>query len=213
MTKLRIFLADDHPVVRFGLKDFLQSQSDMEVIGEAWDGETAVTSALSLRPDVVVMDVSMPGMPGHEATKRIRAENPDIKVLALTGHEDRGYMQLALSAGAQGYVPKRAATHDLVRAIRAVASGELFIDPSVREDFTAIMQPQPTTSPTQLSDREEEVLRSIAQGHLLKQIANRLGVGLRTVETYKVRAMEKIGLKSRADIIRHALRCGWLTPQ
>jgi DNA-binding NarL/FixJ family response regulator len=214
MVKLRIFLADDHPVVRSGLKGFIDSQPDMEVIGEAWDGSAAVRSSLEMCPDVVVMDVSMPGLSGHEATRRIRTDNPTIKVLALTGHEDRGYLQLLLGAGAQGYVQKSAATTDLLRAIRAVASGELYIDPAAAANLVAIVQPsQPSMSTTELSDRETEVLRSIAQGHLLKQIANRLGVGLRTVETYKVRAMEKLGLKSRADIVRHAVHRGWLGAQ
>ena len=213
MGKLRIFLADDHPVVRSGLKGLLDAQTDMEVVGEAWDGTAAVRAAAEIRPDVVVMDVSMPGVGGAEATERIRAESPGVRVLALTAHEDRGYLQLLLKAGANGYVLKRAAAADLVRAVRAVAAGETYIDPAVAGQLI----PPPTRSPTgppqsaDLSEREEEVLRFIARGHPIKQIAARLDVGVRTVETYRARGMEKLGLRTRADIVRYATQRGWLT--
>lgn len=211
MSKLRVFLADDHPVMRSGLKGIIDAQEDMGIVGEAYDGATAARLALELKPDIVVMDISMPGLSGPEAAQRIRAENPSIRIVALTAHEGRGYLQQLLAAGAQGYVLKTSAADDLIRAIRAVAAGELYIDPAAANNLIAITQTNPPTSAVELSEREEEVLRSIAQGHLLKQIATRLGVGLRTVETYKVRAMEKLGLKSRADIVRYAVQTGWLT--
>lgn len=211
MTKLRVFLADDHPVVRAGLKGLIDAQPDMEVVGEAFDGAAAVRAVADLRPDVVVMDVSMPGMGGAEATQRIRAESPAVKVVGLTAHEDRGYLQLLLKAGANGYVLKRAAADDLVRAIRVVAAGETYIDPAVAAQLVPTATHPPPPAAVNLSDREEEVLRLIAQGHPVKQIAAKLDVGMRTVETYKARGMEKLGLKTRADIVRHAARQGWLT--
>jgi DNA-binding NarL/FixJ family response regulator len=213
--KLRVFLADDHPVVRSGLKGLIDAQPDMEVVGEAADGAAAVRSALDVRPDVVVMDVSMPGVGGAEATVQIRGGSPAVKVLALTAHEDRGYLQLLLKSGASGYVLKRTAADDLVRAIRSVAAGETYIDPAVAGQ---LVPPAARALPAgalpggaDLSDREEEVLRLVARGHPVKQIAARLGVGVRTVETYRARGMDKLGLKTRADIVRYAAHRGWLT--
>ena len=215
MGKLRVFLVDDHPVVRAGLRGLINAQPDMEVVGEAADGEAAARAALQLRPDVVVMDVSMPGIGGAEATERIRGESPAVKVLALTAHEDRGYLQLLLRAGASGYVLKRAAAADLVRAIRAVAAGETYIDPAVAGQLLPVAARSPAAgvpgAGAELSDREEEVLRLIARGHPVKQIAASLDVGVRTVETYKARAMEKLGLRTRADVVRYAAHRGWLT--
>lgn len=213
MSKLRVLLADDHPVVRGGLKTLIDSQPDMEVVGEAYDGEGAVRTARDLRPDVVVMDVSMPGVGGGEATARLRSEAPEVKVLALTAHEDRGYLHLLLQAGAAGYVLKRAAADDLVRAVRAVAAGETYIDPAVAGQLVPPAgRAGELAAGVELSDREEEVLRLIAQGHPVKQIAAKLDVGVRTVETYKARAMEKLGLRTRAEAVRYAAQRGWLTP-
>jgi len=210
MSKRTVLLADDHPIVRGGLKGLIDSQPDMEVVGEAADGAEAVRSAVALRPDVVVMDVSMPGVGGAEATQQLRRDAPDVKVLALTAHEDRGYLQLLLNAGACGYVLKRAAADDLVRAIRSVAAGETYIDQSVTGQLvSAVIRPAVAV---ELSEREGEVLRLIAQGHPIKQIAARLDVSVRTIETYKARGSEKLGLKSRADIVRYALQNGWLRP-
>jgi len=211
MSKLRVFLADDHPVMRSGLRGVIDAEPDMVIVGEAYDGATAVRLVLELCPDVAVMDISMPGMAGDEATRRIRAENTTIRIVALTAHEGRGYLQQLLAAGAEGYVLKASASEDLIRAIRAVAGGEVYIDPAASDNLMTITQSHPQVNEGVLSEREEEALRSIAQGHLLKQIASRLGVGLRTVETYKLRAMEKLGLKSRADIVRYAVQTGWLT--
>jgi DNA-binding NarL/FixJ family response regulator len=184
----------------------------MEVVGEACDGAAAVRGVLELRPDVVVLDVSMPGVGGAEATERIRDGSPTVKVLALTAHEDRGYLQLLLQAGASGYVLKRAAAADLVRAVRAVAAGEMYIDPAVAGQLI-VARPRAAASASpgaDLSDREAEVLQLIAQGHPIKQIASRLDVSVRTVETYKARGMEKLGIKTRAELVRHAHQRGWL---
>jgi DNA-binding NarL/FixJ family response regulator len=214
VNSLRVFLVDDHPIVRSGLKALVDAQADMLVVGESGDGLAAVQAVTDLAPDVVVMDVSLPGLGGAEATELMRRATPGLKVLALTAHEDRGYVQLLLKAGALGYVLKRAAADDLVRAIRAVAAGGVYLDPSVAGHVVSgIARRGESGRPVaggELSERESEVLRLIAQGHAIKEIAGTLDVSARTVETYKERAMEKLELKSRAEIVRYALRRGWL---
>jgi DNA-binding NarL/FixJ family response regulator len=173
-----------------------------------------VHAVMQLAPDVVVMDVSLPGLGGAEATEQIRRASPEVKVLALTAHEDRGYVQLLLKAGASGYVLKRAAADDLVRAIRAVAAGGIYLDPAVAGHVVSGLarggDAGKLVAGGELSEREAEVLRLIAQGHAIKEIAGALDVSGRTVETYKERAMEKLELKSRSEIVRYALRRGWL---
>ena len=214
MTPLRVFLADDHPIVRGGLRALLDAEPDIEVVGEAVDGETAVRAVGLLRPDVVVMDVSMPGMGGAAATERIRRDCPGVRVVALTAHEDRAYLQLLLKAGASGYVLKRAAAADLTRAVRRVAAGETYIDPAVAGQLVAAAAGRPPAAGpavADLSEREEEVLRRLSVGEGVKQVAAALEVGVRTVETYKARGMEKLGLKSRVDLVRYAVQRGWLT--
>lgn len=214
MAKLHIFIADDHPVLREGLKSLVNSQQDMEVIGEAADGNTASEKAVKLRPDVVVMDVSMPELNGAEATQRIRASWPDVKVLALTVHEDKGYLRRLLEAGAVGYVLKRTAAEELIHAIRTVAGGGLYLDPSLARTVVGGFIGQPSGKDAsltgELSEREAEVVRLIAAGHSNKEIAARLGLSVKTVETYKARSLEKLGLNSRADLVRYALQRGWL---
>jgi DNA-binding NarL/FixJ family response regulator len=212
VSKLRVYLADDHPVVRNGLRALVGAEEDMEVVGEAFDGETAVRQAIELRPDVVVMDVSMPGVSGIEATAQIREGCPEVRVVALTAHEDRGYLQQAMAAGASGYVLKRSAAAELVGAIRHAAAGNIYVDPKVAAQLMAGPGPLAEGAAQQeLSEREVEVLRQIAQGYSNKQIAARLKISVKTVETYKARAMEKLGAKSRVDIVRHATQRGWLS--
>ena len=211
---LRIVLADDHAVVREGLKSLINGQPDMRVVGEAADGEAACRAAKTLSPDVLVMDLSMPVLGGAEAAARIRRECPDVRVLALTVHEERAYLTELLRAGASGYVLKRAAAGELVRAVRTVASGQTYIDPAMAgslvdgyldgQDFAT----QPARGP--LSDRERDVLMRIAQGFSNKEIAAALGLSVKTVETYKARVAEKLGLRSRVAIVRYAAEQGWL---
>lgn len=215
MTPLRIVLADDHEVVRFGLRTLVDSSPGMRVVGEARNGEEAIARALELRPDVLVMDISMPGLDGAAATERISRECPGIRVLALTAHDDRGHLTRLLQAGAAGYVLKRAAVDELVRAIRTVAEGGTYVDPLLagkllrtaahpfRADASAVTDP--------LSDREEEVLRLIVWGHSNKEIAHQLGISTKTVETYKARITDKLGLQGRAEMVRYAVQRGWLT--
>ena len=213
MTKLRVFLADDHAIVREGLKALINGQAGMEVVGEAADGRTACAKAKDIRPDVVVMDVSMPELNGVQATRELRAQCPDVKVLALTVHEERSYLRDLIEAGASGYVLKRSAAEDLVHAVQVVARGDVYLDPSVTAVVLGkLARPRPPRddSSLDLSDRETEVLQLIAQGHSNRDIAGRLKISIKTVETYKARSMEKLGLTGRADIVRFALQKGWL---
>lgn len=214
MTKLRVFLADDHAVVREGLKALINAQAGMEVVGEAGDGQAALDGAARMRPAVVVMDISMPGLSGARATEQLKQACPEIKVLALTVHEDKGYLRQRLEAGASGYLLKRAAAEELVRALRTVAAGNVYLDPSMTGRALAhfVRKPGATEGPEEadLSEREEEVIRLIAQGYSNKEIAARLAISVKTVETYKARSLEKLGLRSRTDLVRYALRRGWL---
>lgn len=214
MNKIRVLLADDHAIVREGLKALINTQSGMEVVGEAADGLSTVNLTAELDPDVVVVDVSMPILNGAQVTTQLRAACPNRKILVLTVHEDKGYLRLLLATGAAGYVLKRAAAAELVQAIRAVAGGGTYIDPTlaggVVEDFLHPVPIHETTSP-ELSDREAEVMRQIALGYSNKEIAARLKLSVKTVETYKTRSMEKLGAHSRVDIVRYAAQRGWFT--
>lgn len=216
--KLTLVLADDHAIVRDGLRLLLERQQDMEVIGEAHDGEEAVSLACSLSPDVVVMDVSMPRVNGIEAMRRIRQECPNTRVLALTMHEDRTTLRQVLEAGASGYTLKRAAGEELVGAIRAVASSGVYLHPSVAGKVVGgYVRRRPGLPTAQknhgdyLSEREREVVRLLAQGYGNKEVAAQLEISVKTVETYRARVGEKLGLHSRVDMVRYALGQGWLT--
>jgi DNA-binding NarL/FixJ family response regulator len=214
-AKLRVLLADDHNVVRAGLRALIDAQDDMEVVAEAADGEAACRLAAELAPDVALLDVSMPLLGGAQAAEQIVRERPETKVLALTVHEDRGYLQQLRQAGASGYLLKRAAADDLIHAIRTVARGGTYLDPSLAGKVlggivgrSAVPGPDGAVA---LSDREEEVLRLIARGFTNRQIAERLDVSVKTVETHKARAMEKLGVDSRAGIVEHAIHAGWMS--
>jgi DNA-binding NarL/FixJ family response regulator len=211
-ANVRVLIADDHPIVRSGLKALVDAQPDMQVVGEAVDGLEAVELVAALLPDLVVMDLSMPKLGGIEATERLRHTHPGVKVLALTVHEEPSFMRSLLAAGASGYVVKRAAAEDLVRAIRVIAGGGVYLDPAVAAQVSSVSatQPEVETTGTQLSNREAEVLRKIAEGHAMKEIAGKLQISTRTLETYRTRAMEKLALKTRAEIVQYALRRGWL---
>ena len=207
--RLRVFVVDDHRIVRDGLRMLLEAQGDMEVVGEAADGISAVEQAPAARPDVVVMDIALPRLGGIEATERLKASIPGVKVVALTAHEEHGYVQLLLKAGASGYLLKRAAGEELVHAIRRVANGEMYLEAATAERVAA-EDPEAAT-PARLSDREVQVLRMIAEGHAMREVATALKVSARTLETYRARAMGKLGFKTRAEIVRYALQRGWLT--
>lgn len=214
MNKLRVLLADDHKIVREGLTLLVNSQPDMEVVGEADNGRAAIALARELKPDVVVMDVSMPEVNGLEATKKLLRLYPEIKVLTLTRHADDGYLQQLLRAGASGYVLKLSAADELVRAIRAVVAGKTYLDPEMMEHIVeAAVGGKAARGPSadkELSKREREVLRFTALGYANKEIAARLSISVRTVEVHKANAMQKMGMKSRIDIVRYAILRGWL---
>lgn len=216
MSKLRILLADDHGVVREGVRSLIAAQPDFEVVGEAGDGETACRLAERLRPDLVVMDVSMPGMTGDRATTLLKETCPGVKVVALTVHEDGEHLRRLLRAGVSGYVLKLATGEELVRAIRVVAAGGIYLDPAVAGKVVGdLIHDGTREGPAQevgLTNRESEVIVLVARGFSNKEIAAKLDVSVKTVETHKLRSMEKLGLKSRADVVQLALRRGWLTP-
>jgi len=214
MSVLKILLADDHPIVREGLKTLILTQPDMEVIGEASDGQEACQQASLLQPDLVIMDISMPGLSGTQATERLCRECPDTKVLVLTIHEDKGYIRQLLAAGAAGYVLKRAAGEELIHAIRVVSAGRTYLDPDMAgKVVTGFVRRTGESLPTKgpsLSDRELEIAKLTASGHSNKEIGNLLDLSVKTVETYRTRGMEKLGLSSRVDLVRYAVQQGWL---
>ncbi len=213
MTTLRVLLADDHETVREGLRLIIGAQSDMEVVGEVGNGRAAIDEAGRLRPDVVVMDVSMPGLNGLKATQRLKQCCPEVKVLALTRHKDDGYLQQLLRAGASGYVLKQSPSVELLHAIRAIASGGKYLDPAVAGTVMGAYSSQPSfgiNPKATLSGREEEILRLIAWGYSNKEIGERLALSIKTVEVHKANAMKKLGMRSRIDIVRYSVLQGWL---
>ena len=211
MTRLRLALADDHPVVLAGVKSLLQATPDMDVVGEAVTGLAALDMIRTTNPDVAVIDISMPDLTGIELAKRLTYNCPAVRLLALTVHEDQAYLQQMLLAGARGYLLKRSAADELVRAVRAVAAGGLFLDPAIASKaFGPLAEPSLSTTPAGLSPREEDVLRHTAHGLSNKEIAARLEISTKTVETYKARAVEKLGLRTRSDIVRYGAGRGWL---
>jgi DNA-binding NarL/FixJ family response regulator len=212
MSQVRVALADDHPVVLAGIKALLQAAPEVALVGEATTGTAALRLILDTSPDVAVIDISLPDLNGLDLARRLAEACPSVRLLALTVHEDRAYVQPLLQAGARGYLLKRSAAEDLVRAIRAVAAGGVYLDPAVADK--ALPEPErrgsaaPEAEP--LSQREQEVLRLTAQGFSNKEIAAQLDVSGKTVETYKARGAEKLGLRTRADIVRYAASRGWL---
>ena len=211
MAKIRVLLADDHETVRHGLKLLINRQSDMEVVGEAGDGRVAVERTGSLKPHVVVVDVSMPDMNGLAATKAIREAAPGSAVVALTRHDDDAYVQELLSAGALGYVLKQSPSAELVDAVRAAASGRRYLDRSLAARVAGTMlRGRGRIAPTGISERETEVLRLMALGHSNKEIATTLDLSVKTIEVHKANAMRKLGLTGRTDLVRYALLQGWL---
>ena len=212
-TPLRILLADDHVTVRHGLKLLIDSQDDMQVVSEVSDGAAAITGALELHPDVIVMDISMPGMNGLDATKKLKQQQPGAAIITLTRHSDDAYLQELLRAGVLGYVLKQSAPAELLQAIRAAAAGEPYLDSTLAKRVTSgfmAKEGRASTAGAVLSDREAEVLRRIAAGYSNKEIAARLDLSVKTVEAHKANAMRKLGLGGRIDIVKYAVLQGWL---
>lgn len=205
--KLRILLADDHAVVRQGFKLIINQQPDLEVIGEAGDGEECVRLAAQLNPNLVIMDIAMPKVNGVEATRRIMENCPDCKILILSMHKDAVYVRETLRAGAKGYLLKESIDQDLLRAIRAVAEGDGFLSPEVSR--TVLDDYQKTEDPfDSLTAREREVLQMLAEGKVAKEIATELDISVYTVDAHRGRIMKKLSLRSSTEIVRFAMRKG-----
>lgn len=213
MGKVRVLVVDDHAVVRAGVRAILKDDPRLEIVGEAADGADGCVQAEALRPQIVVMDVSMPGLNGAEATRRVLAASPDSSVIALSAHDEPPYVRELLRAGARGYVLKRAAIAQLVRAINVVIDGGLFLDPALAQRPSSPVSPPPPDKGTlaaDLTSREIEVASLTARGHTNAEIAAQLTLSVKTVETHKARLMSKLGLRSRAQLVRYALYRGWL---
>lgn len=211
---VRVLIADDHAVVRDGLRSLIEAHAGLSVVGEASDGQEAWLRARQLLPDVLLLDLSMPGTSGVSAAERIVGDCPTVKVLVLTMHEERGYVGRLLRTGVSGYVLKRTASAELVRAIKIVAKGGTYVDPSLAGTLLT-EQPSRTTGEwkkksADLTVRESEVLRLIARGYSNKEIATVLQISVKTVETHKANGMTKLGVSSRASLVRFAVAERWL---
>ena len=219
MEKISVLLADDHAVLRAGLRMLINTQPDMAVIAEAADGEEAVRRAHETKPDVVVMDITMPAMGGIQAIEQIRRALPETQVLVLTMHDDTGYLRSALAAGASGYVVKKSADSELISAINAVHRGQMFVDLASSSQaikdalFNRSTKDQGVPDiKSLLSEREKVVLVLVAQGFTNQQVAQRLCLSVKTIETYRMRLAEKLGLRDRAELTRYALEIGLIGP-
>jgi DNA-binding NarL/FixJ family response regulator len=213
LEKIKVLLVDDHAIMRDGIRALLSLNSDIEIVGEASEGKEAVARSQELAPDVIVMDIAMPGMDGLEATRRIVKQSPRTRILILTQHDDNQYVLSAIKAGAAGYLPKRALGSELVSAIRAVNRGDSFLHPSATaaliNDYR--QQAREGDSYDQLTPREREILKLIAEGHTSREIADSLFISLKTVMGHRSKIMEKLGLHNRTDLIKYAMRKGLLS--
>ena len=210
MNKIRVLLADDHTILRDGICALLDDQADIEVIGEAGDGQATVKMTAQLQPDVVVMDIAMPLLNGLEATRQIQRDFPQVKVLILTMHENEEYIRQVLAAGALGYVLKDAAARDLLGAIRAVYQGEAVLSPAITrlviEDYLRWGDIRPPDSSNGLTSREREVLQLIAEGYTNKEIAEILCISIKTVQSHRTNLMSKLDLHDRGELIKYAIQ-------
>jgi two-component system, NarL family, response regulator NreC len=216
-VSVRLLLVDDHTLIREGLRAVLDSGGEMKVVGEAGNGLEAIERFRELRPDVMLLDIGMPGMDGFAACRRIRAEHPDARILFLTVHGEEQFFFEALRAGAHGYVLKRSTGDDLRRAVRAVAQGRTWLSPelagSLVEDFVnRVRTGEDDHALDALTAREREVLKLVAEGHTNAAIAKLLSISPKTVQTHRANAMEKLGLHERTGLVRYAIRTGLIEP-
>ncbi len=215
MSKIRVLLAEDHTIVRQGIRSLLDDEAGIEVIGEAEDGREAIQMTQQLLPDVVLMDIAMPGLNGLEATRQVKALFPEIKVLILTMHADEEYVYQILRAGASGYVVKKAAVTELVLAIQAVYRGDSFLSPSISgkviEEYIRKAEAMTVNRYDRLTDREREVLQLIAEGHSSQEIAELLHITEGTVRSHRASLMDKLDIHSAAGLTRYAIRKGVIT--
>jgi len=211
MSRIQVLLADDCTVIRIGLRALFEAQPDIEVVADTADGTEALQRAVELRPTVAILGFSLHGLNGTEVTARLRNEAPEVKVLILSAYEDHSFISQVLRAGAQGYVLKRSSPEELVRAVRAVAVGETYLEPTVAAQLAGTSKGSDgADTHMALSDRERSVLHLLAVGYTNKEIAARMKISVKTVETYKNRGMEKLDLQSRVDVVRYACQKGWL---
>jgi DNA-binding NarL/FixJ family response regulator len=214
-SKIRVLVVDDHTILRVGLRMMLNAQPDIEVVGEASDGNEAVTEALRLSPDVILMDIAMPDCNGIEATRQVKRVLPETRVLVLTMHENEEYLFQTLRAGASGYILKEAADTELITAIRAVSSGRFYLSPSaqsimVGDYLQRVRSGEEHDSYSALTEREREILKLVAEGYTNNQIAERLTISPKTVDTHRTHIMDKLNLHSRAELVKYAMRRGLL---
>ena len=213
--KIRVALADDHPIFLAGLRNLIEVETDLELVGQGTSGHSALKLIRDKLPDVAIIDISIPEINGIALARRLADECPSVRILILTVYEERSFLIQALSAGVNGYVLKRSAAENLISAIRAVKLGEVYIDPSLADEVGDVVANK-SSKLTQiagvfrLTDREATVLKYSARGLSIKEIATRLELSAKTIETYKSRATEKLQLKTRAEIVRFALTQGWL---
>jgi DNA-binding NarL/FixJ family response regulator len=213
--KIRILLADDHTILRAGLKMMLNAQPDMEIVGEAQDGRQAIQEAQRLQPDVILMDITMPDLNGIEATRQIKRVLTEVKILVLTMHENDEYVFQALRAGASGYMLKEAADTELITAIHVIKSGQFYLSPTaqsvvVGDYLQRVRTGEERDSYSSLTEREREILKLVAEGHTNNQIAERLIISPKTVDTHRTHVMDKLNLHSRAELVKYAMRRGLL---
>lgn len=209
MAKIRVFLADDHAVLRAGLRMLLSAQPDLEVVGEAGDSRNAFTQILQLKPDVLTLDLTMPGGGSIKLIERLTKECPQTRVVVLTMHDDPAYLRTVLAAGCSGFVLKSAADSELIAAIRAASQGRIFVHSQISESAEPSLIPRKPGA-ANLSQRELETLVFLAQGHTNQEIADRLFLSVKTIETYRARITEKLGLRTRAELVRYAHEVGLL---
>jgi DNA-binding NarL/FixJ family response regulator len=214
-ARYRIVLADDHPIVLDGLRGLIKTQNDLDLVGEATSGLAALRLIKELKPDLAVIDISMPELNGIALGRRLADELPSVKLLVLTLHEDRAYLKQALNAGIRGYILKRSAAENLIQAIRAVLVGGLYVDPAIagrvfQSSPRRVSRANTDIASLELTEREAEVLKLVALGFTNKEISRRLDIGVKSIETYRARGSEKLDIKTRAELVRYAAAQGWL---